>query len=448
MKFKKYLLSMAGISSIALPLAAISCGEPTSDSGYHRREEDYIQPSERVAVIQRNTNLTMEFASKDEIKSKKLKFALITDTGKVTDKSFNQSAWEALNAIADQTQKSETEQLFEFIAVEPTGDSYDQSYNAAIDNGANVIVLPGFTHGDHIKTFIQSNIEKLRANKVIIIGIDFTLKDVSYENFYALNFNVSQASWQLGYALSKYLAEEFPNNPESRKLASLGGGSFFGVTDFITGYLKGIDTFNKENTGSKTTHADPIDLGAGFKPDNTQTAAVTNMLNTGAKIVYPVAGPATLTTVDQITKNEAYKKDRLVVGVDVDQSKALPANKGYFATSVLKNVAQATYDIILAKAFGISEVEQKIAHIKQGETNNFYGGFEAGWVGLAESTIGNEEKRTRMNAAIAKAKEKFTALSDEEKAFISAPKAKKADTEKNQNEIASVVNELVKIVNG
>nr|WP_322958792.1 hypothetical protein [Mycoplasmopsis canis]WQQ12109.1 hypothetical protein RRG48_01780 [Mycoplasmopsis canis] len=53
MKFKKYLLSMAGISSIALPLAAISCGEPTNDSGYHRREEEYIQPSERVAVIKK-----------------------------------------------------------------------------------------------------------------------------------------------------------------------------------------------------------------------------------------------------------------------------------------------------------------------------------------------------------------------------------------------------------
>ncbi|AKF41377.1 sugar ABC transporter substrate-binding protein [Mycoplasmopsis canis] len=446
MKFKKYLLSIAGISSIALPLAAISCGEPTSDSEYHKREEEYIQPSERVAVIQRNTSLTMDLATSEKIKAKKLKFALITDTGKVTDKSFNQSAWEALNTIADQTQKSANEQLFEFVAVEPTGDSYDQSYNAAIDNGANVIVLPGFTHGDHIKTFIKANIEKLRAKKVIIIGIDFTLKDVSYENFYALNFDVNQASWQLGYALSKYLSVEYPNNPESRKLASLGGGAFFGVTDFITGYLKGIKAFNDANSTLKTKHADTIDLNAGFKPDNTQTAAVTNMLGTEAKIVYPVAGPATLTTVDQITKNEKYN-DRLVVGVDVDQSKALPANKGYFATSVLKNVAQATYDIILAKAFEISEVENKIAHIKQGDTNNFYGGYDAGWVALAESTIGDTAKREVMNSAINEAKEKFVALSTDEKAFVSAPKAKKEDENKNQNEIKTVVDELITIVN-
>ncbi|BBA22138.1 sugar ABC transporter substrate-binding protein [Mycoplasmopsis bovirhinis] len=447
MQFKKILLSMSGIGSLLVPAIAVSCGgSQTPESGYHRRDGDYVATSERVAALTTNSTLTHDYVQSDAIKAKKLKFTLITDTGNVTDKSFNQSAWEALNAIGDQTQKSDREQSFEFVTVKPTKSTYQQSYSTAVDTGTNVLVLPGFAHGEEISKFIKANKTKLQQKKVVIIGIDFTV-ETDYEYFYALNFDVNQASWQLGYALSKYLSTEFASAPDSRKVATLGGGAFFGVTDFITGYLKGIKAWNDANPTLKTKHADSINLTAGFEANNAQNSAITNMLGTGAKIVYPVAGPATTQTVQSVTSNEAYR-DKLVVGVDVDQSKAIPASSGYFATSVLKNIAQATYDIILAKVFGIQALETKISAFKQGTKNNYYGGFAEGWVGLAPSTIADTAKRAVMQAAIEEAKTKFNALSAEEKKFVSEPKATKdAQAATDEKSIKTLVDALLNLVN-
>lgn len=447
MQFKKLLLTISGISTFLVPAVAVSCGgSQTPSSGYHRRNSDYVRSSERVAALTTNSTLTHDFAQSEAIKAKNIKFTLITDTGNVTDKSFNQSAWEALNAIGDQTQKSDSEQSFEFLTVKPSKDTYQQSYNTAVDTGTNVLVLPGYAHGNEISKFIKANKAKLQQKKVVIIGIDFTV-ETDYEYFYALNFDVNQASWQLGYALSKYLSTEFASAPDSRKVATLGGGAFFGVTDFITGYLKGIKAWNDANPTLKTKHADSINLNAGFEANNAQNSAITNMLGTGAKIVYPVAGPATTQTVQSVTSNESYR-DKLVVGVDVDQSKSIPASSGYFATSVLKNIAQATYDIILAKVFGIQALETKISVFKKGDKNNYYGGFGDGWVGLAPSTIADTAKREKMQAAIEEAKTKFNALSADDKAFVSAPKAtKESQAATDENSIKTLVDTLLAAVN-
>ncbi|UWV93351.1 DUF1128 family protein [Mycoplasmopsis cynos] len=53
----------------------------------------------------------------ENAKTKKLNFTLVTDAGIVTDKSFNQSAWEALLAIYDQV---ENKKDFSFKSVEPS----------------------------------------------------------------------------------------------------------------------------------------------------------------------------------------------------------------------------------------------------------------------------------------------------------------------------------------
>lgn len=445
MKLKKYLLSFAGIASLALPAVAISCGTTRTSN-----IDDYIEKQDRVAEIDVKANVNSEFVKSDKIKAKNIKFALITDTGKVSDKSFNQSAWEALLQIADQTAETidgKRKEAFEFTAVEPKGNSYEQSYNTAVDEGANVIVLPGFSHGEHIKPWIEKNKAKLEKNKVIIIGIDFDL-DVDYQNFYALNFDVNQASWQLGHAIGKFLATVYPEQADKRKSSAFGGGPFFGVTDFITGYLKGLHYFNQSNP-IKTTHASSLPLDSGFQPDEKQKSVITGVLDQGATFVYPVAGPATSVTIEEIRKNAKFA-DKLVIGVDVDQSKAFQNGKEYLATSVLKNIGQAVYDVILAAVFedGASQAKiEKYKNTSKQTTQSYFAGFDAHWVGLAPSTMKNEAHRKVMNDAIEEAKRIFAALPEDEKAFISKHNSEKGGAEVEQPNIASVVNKLVEIVN-
>ncbi|CCP23861.1 BMP family ABC transporter substrate-binding protein [Mycoplasmopsis cynos] len=440
MKLKKHLLALAGMSSIILPVIAVSCGNTSNKSA---GVNSYIKKAERVSKITLNPQLV------ENAKTKKLNFTLVTDAGHVTDKSFNQSAWEALLAIYDQV---ENKKDFSFKSVEPAKNSYQNAYRAAIDEGTNVLILPGFTHIETISDFIKNNKKELEEKNILIIGIDFDLNyktiPEGYKNFVSLLFDVNQASWQLGYAMAGYFAEKYPNDPEKRSATSFGGAPIPSVTDFISGWLKGIIKYNEENTNKKFKHKGKLSLNAHFEPSQQKTD-ILNAINADSTVIYPVAGPATGGVLEEYEKNQEKYKDRLIVGVDVNQALAFEASRGKFLTSVEKKIAQSVYDVILGFGFENKEEKAKLQKLDTNKdkttkkTHSLVGGHADGWVGLSSSTLTNEQDRALMNKHINDAKTKFEGLSEEDKKLISA---KKVDKNSSELSVDKLVEELVKKV--
>ncbi|UWV83250.1 hypothetical protein [Mycoplasmopsis cynos] len=68
----------------------------------------------------------------------------------------------------------------------------------------------------------------------------------------------------------------------------------------------------------------------------------------------------------RIWKESEKYKDRLIVGVDVNQALAFEASRGKFLTSVEKKIAQSVYDVILG--FGFENKEEK-AKLQKLDTN-------------------------------------------------------------------------------
>ena len=78
----------------------------------------------------------LSFASAEET----YRVAMITDSGDITDQSFNQTTYEACKAFCE-------ENGLDFNYFKPTGDSDAEriaQVEAAIDEGYNVIVMPGY----------------------------------------------------------------------------------------------------------------------------------------------------------------------------------------------------------------------------------------------------------------------------------------------------------------
>ena len=78
----------------------------------------------------------VSFASADET----YRVAMITDSGDITDQSFNQTTYEACKAFCEANG-------VDFNYFKPTGDSDAEriaQVEAAIDEGYNVIVMPGY----------------------------------------------------------------------------------------------------------------------------------------------------------------------------------------------------------------------------------------------------------------------------------------------------------------
>ena len=68
-----------------------------------------------------------------------MKIAMVTDYGDITDQSFNQTTYQACKEYAEAAK-------LDFKYYKPSGDSTEarvSSINAAIQDGYNVVVLPG-----------------------------------------------------------------------------------------------------------------------------------------------------------------------------------------------------------------------------------------------------------------------------------------------------------------
>ncbi|UWV83249.1 hypothetical protein [Mycoplasmopsis cynos] len=132
----------------------------------------------------------------------------------------------------------------------------------------------------------------MEEKNILIIGIDFDLNyktiPEGYKNFVSLLFDVNQASRQLGYAITGYFAEKYPNDPEKRSATSFGGAPIPSVTDFISGWLKGIIKYNEENTSKKFKHKGKLSLNAHFEPSQQKTD-ILNAINADSTVIYPVA---------------------------------------------------------------------------------------------------------------------------------------------------------------
>ncbi|WAM08491.1 BMP family ABC transporter substrate-binding protein [Mycoplasmopsis cynos] len=248
--------------------------------------------------------------------------------------------------------------------------------------------------------------------------------------------------------MAGYFAEKYPNDPEKRSATSFGGAPIPSVTDFISGWLKGIIKYNEENTNKKFKHKGKLSLNAHFEPSQQKTD-ILNAINADSTVIYPVAGPATGGVLEEYEKNQEKYKDRLIVGVDVNQALAFEASRGKFLTSVEKKIAQSVYDVILGFGFENKEEKAKLQKLDTNKdkttkkTHSLVGGYADGWVGLSSSTLTNEQDRALMNKHINDAKTKFEGLSEEDKKLISA---KKVDKNSSELSVDKLVEELVKKV--
>ncbi|VEU77116.1 BMP family ABC transporter substrate-binding protein [Mycoplasmopsis columbina] len=424
-KFKKSLI-LAASSASTLPFIAFTVACSTNE---HKRK-----PNPLVAKVELNENLQL---TKEEAASAP-RVALITDGGDLFDKSFNQSGWEGIIRYGEQSGLS----LDKYDVYEVKDNNFTDQYIAAINSGAKILVLPGFHHESVLGKFYEDNKQLVDSKGIKFIGLDFVIpSNIPAGSGISLLFETKEAGFLAGYAVGEYLKDK----PASERTAgTFGGGTFNGVTDFNEGFYKGLYKYNSQADSNNTIQTKYIVdgnvyLGSVFDTtDSTKQAEVNKVINLGANVLLPVAGPWTTWVADQ-------QNTKLVIGVDVDQSIVDTKNSSKYFTSITKQIAQAVYETVAALVKGESSF---LGNYEDGKANAVIKkGIDAKWVGLAPSKVADKEKA---NAAIAKAFEAFHALTTEEKAWLVGKKVKPSDTndvESNQDrltQLSAAVNEAKK----
>lgn len=247
---------------------------------------------------------------------------LVTNIGKVNDKSFNQSAWEGVY----QSQRELGAQVQYIETVDPK--DYDKNIAAFADENYDVIVTVGFSMGE-----ATLKAAGLYPN-VNFIGVD-QFQDEEIPNVVGLIFPEDQAGFLVG-ALAAMMSK-------SQKIGAVCGPDVVPpVWRFGEGYRAGAAYADSIN-GSVTT----VQIAYHGNDDNAFTdpewgaETALSMTDNGVDVIFGcggVTGNSAITT--------AAQAGAFVIGVDTDQYLTLPEAAPRMLSSAMKLITPGVLDLI------------------------------------------------------------------------------------------------------
>lgn len=247
---------------------------------------------------------------------------LVTDTGKVDDKSFNQSAWEgALEAAAA------TGGYAKYIeTVDPK--DYENNINQFITAQYDVIVTVGFLMG-------EATVAAANANAgVQFIGVDqFQAEEIA--NLTGLVFPEDKAGYAAGYLAGLMT--------KTGKIgAVLGTDTVPPVKLFGEGYKAGALAANPSAEVTLVYHA-PDNA---FNDPEWGAAEAKKQLAQGADIIFGAGGNTGNGALIEIAKAPGAGETIFCIGVDTDQFFTVPQAAKCLLTSAEKKLTLGTKTLI------------------------------------------------------------------------------------------------------
>ena len=257
---------------------------------------------------------------------------MITDYGDITDQSFNQTTYEACQEFC------EAEGL-QFNYYKPVGDSTAERVamvDAAVADGYNVVVMPGYAFAETIKetaelypdvTFIALDVSDGDLNPADADGNPPAEPYVLPSNVYCAVYQEELCGYMAGYAAVKL---------GYTHLGVLGGMAVPAVQRFGYGFVQGADAAAVE-LGNADQVVMEYAYGNQFFGDADITAYMDNWYqNLGVQVVFASGGGIFTSAAEA-----AAKVGGKLIGVDVDQSANIDTyGEGMCVTSAMKGLAE------------------------------------------------------------------------------------------------------------
>ncbi len=358
---KKRLLAMLLAGMMAFSMTA--CGSSGDDAKKDNATSQESNDGE-AAGDDANDGETADGDSKedgDKEPASDMNIAMITDSGDITDQSFNQTTYETSKAWAEQNNVP-------FTYYKPDSDS-DEARAASVDQavagGANVLMMPGYMFAAAVvaKAELYPDVKFVALDvgagdlleKGVGEGYDYNPDNYDVKEYYHSD-NVYCCTYQ--EELSGYMAGYAAVKLGYKHLGFLGGMSVPAVTRFGYGYLQGADAAAQELGIEGEVEAEYV-CGGQFYGDADITAAMDTWYGTkGVEVVFACGGGIFTSAVEA-----AVKADGKVIGVDSDQSPIIDASKeGLTVTSAMKGLA--------------TTVNTVLTEIKDGNWSNYAGKIE------------------------------------------------------------------------
>jgi basic membrane protein A len=313
-------LKIASALFAVATLALAGCGSSESTS-----TETATEATETVEET------TAEAPSDEAPAAAGFKGCMVTDIGGVDDKGFNQTAYKGVTDAAGQLG-------IEAVLLESRAETdYQPNIASLLSQDCNIIVTVGFLLGDATKDAANANPD----TPFTIVDYAYGEGEITNNNVLGQVFNTDEAAFLAGYLAA--------GMSKTGTVGTFGGINIPPVTIFMDGFYYGVQKYNADNgTDVKVLGWNPADQKGLFTEnfeslDDGRTYAQ-NLVDEGADVVMPVAGPVGLGSAALAAE---LGPDRLmIIGVDADQVLSDAANGSVYLTSVLKNMDVTTFQAI------------------------------------------------------------------------------------------------------
>ncbi len=240
----------------------------------------------------------------------KIRIGMVTDVGGVNDKSFNQTSWEGLQALAAEDPSFEVKYL-----ESKTDADYQTNINTFIDEGYDLVICVGYMLADATRQAAEAN-----PNQKFAIIDDDTNADLP--NVACLMFAQEQASYLVG------LVAGFTT--ETKTVGYVQGMVSPSMNKFGVGFISGVLAACPDATVLQYNANNFGDSAGG-------STAAKDMITKGADVIYHAAGGTGMGVIEACAEEGIW-----AIGVDTDQSNLSP---DHVLTSAMKRVDSASQDI-------------------------------------------------------------------------------------------------------
>jgi basic membrane protein A len=265
------------------------------------------------------------------------KACMVTDTGGINDKSFNQAIYAGILAAAAANKNITTKYL-----LSTTTSDYASNITAFIAQKCGIIVTNGFLMGQATQAAAKAN----PSAKFAIVDFGYTppLKNVD-----ALIYNTLQDGFLGGYLAA--------GMTKTGKVATFGGQKLSTVTIYMDGFADGVKYYNQQHHKSvqvlgwnEATQTGEFsnsftDLTAGQRIANT-------FITEGADIIFPVAGGVGVGAAKAVQTADQAGQNVNMMWVDTDGCVSLAQYCKYFITSVEKGITTSVKNAVLSTVSG------------------------------------------------------------------------------------------------
>ena len=259
----------------------------------------------------------------------KIKVGMMTDSGTIDDKSFNQGTWEGIERYKEENGTIETQYI------KPGGEA-TQDYLEAADNllakGNELIIAPGFKFEEAIGKLQAENPE----TKFVIL--DGEPEGGVAENSVGIYFAEQEAGFLAGIAAAL--------ETKTGKVGFIGGMVIPAVQKFGYGFVTGV-AYANANLGTNVEVADYLYNGT-FNDVSGGQAQAGGMYDKGIDIIFVAAGGVGNGVIAEGKVRAEAGDDVYVIGVDVDQYEdgIISDGSSVILTSAIKRIDNAAYDKI------------------------------------------------------------------------------------------------------